>query len=59
MVESWASNEVARLTMRANRRRDTKAELAVRQRLHAMGLRYRVDYRLAPPIACAPRSGVP
>lgn len=28
----------------ANRRRDTKIELAVRRRIHAMGLRYRVDY---------------
>lgn len=30
--------------MRANRRRDTKPELAVRRLVHAMGLRYRVDY---------------
>jgi DNA mismatch endonuclease (patch repair protein) len=30
--------------MRANRRRDTSIELAVRRRLHAAGLRYRVDY---------------
>lgn len=29
--------------MQANRRRDTKPELAVRRRLHAAGLRYRVD----------------
>ncbi len=32
--------------MRANRRRDTKPELAVRKLVHAAGLRYRVD--LAP-----------
>ena len=32
--------------MQANRGRDTKPELAVRRRLHAAGLRYRVD--LAP-----------
>jgi DNA mismatch endonuclease (patch repair protein) len=38
------SSEGARLTMRANRRRDTSIELAVRRRLHAAGLRYRVDY---------------
>lgn len=39
-----ASSENARRTMRANRRRDTSAELAIRRRLHAAGLRYRVDY---------------
>lgn len=33
--------------MRANRRRDTKPELALRSLLHARGLRYRVDF---PPI---------
>lgn len=38
----------ARRTMKANRRRDTAPELAVRRLLHARGLRYRVDYRLAP-----------
>ena len=30
--------------MQANRRRDTKPELALRQALFARGLRYRVDY---------------
>lgn len=30
--------------MRANRRRDTKPELAVRKLVHAAGLRYRVDF---------------
>lgn len=34
--------------MRANRRRDTKPELALRALLHARGLRYRVDYRPEP-----------
>ncbi|MCX0278261.1 very short patch repair endonuclease [Nocardia zapadnayensis] len=43
MNESWASSETARLTMRANRRRDTRPELLVRRILHARGLRYRVD----------------
>lgn len=33
-----------RQTMKANRRRDTKAELAVRRRLHQAGARYRVDF---------------
>ena len=32
--------------MRANRRRDTGPELAVRRLLHARGLRYRVDHPL-------------
>ena len=39
-----ASSENARRTMRANRRRDTSIELAIRRRLHAAGLRYRVDF---------------
>jgi DNA mismatch endonuclease, patch repair protein len=32
--------------MRANRRKDTKPELALRRALHARGYRYRKDYRL-------------
>lgn len=36
--------------MQANRSRDTSPELAVRRILHASGLRYRVDFRLAPPM---------
>ena len=32
--------------MRANRRTDTKPELALRRALHGRGLRYRKDYRL-------------
>lgn len=47
-MESWASSENARLTMRANRARDTKPELAVRRLLHARGRRYRVSYRPLP-----------
>lgn len=43
--ESWASSAAARATMRGNRRRDTKPELAVRRSAHALGLRYRVDVR--------------
>lgn len=34
--------------MQAIRRRDTGPELALRRRLHAMGLRYRVDCRPVP-----------
>lgn len=33
--------------MRANKRRDTQPELLVRRLLHARGLRYRVDHRVA------------
>ena len=50
MEASWASSEHARRTMRANRRRDTKPELAVRSILHSRGLRFRVD--------CSPLKGV-
>jgi DNA mismatch endonuclease (patch repair protein) len=32
--------------MRANRRTDTKPEMALRRALHSMGYRYRKDYRL-------------
>ncbi|PPH29838.1 very short patch repair endonuclease [Rathayibacter sp. AY1F9] len=35
-----------RRNMQANRRKDTKPELAVRALLHAAGLRYRCDLRL-------------
>lgn len=35
-----------RRNMQANRRKDTKPELAVRSLLHAAGLRYRCDLRL-------------
>jgi len=34
--------------MRANRRRDTAPEMAVRRAVHALGLRYRVDARPVP-----------
>ena len=36
----------ATATMRANRGRDTRPELALRRSLHARGLRYRVDHPL-------------
>lgn len=50
MEASWASSEHARRTMRANRHRDTKPELALRSILHSRGLRFRVD--------CSPMKGV-
>lgn len=42
---SWATSDGSRSTMRANRRRDTAPELAVRRLLHGRGLRYRVDFQ--------------
>lgn len=36
--------------MLSNRSRDTKPEIQVRKLIHAAGLRYRVDYRLLPPL---------
>ncbi|MET7429077.1 very short patch repair endonuclease [Streptomyces flaveolus] len=45
---SWASSDAARATMRANRSRDTKPELALRRAVHALGLRYRVSIRPLP-----------
>ena len=45
---SWASSEHARLTMRANRSRDTKPEMLVRRELHRRGRRFRVAYRPLP-----------
>lgn len=41
--------EERRVIMRANRRRDTKPELAVRSLLHRSGLRFRVDYPIRVP----------
>ncbi|WP_269745506.1 very short patch repair endonuclease [Nesterenkonia jeotgali] len=52
---SWASSENARLTMRANKGRDTKPELLVRRALHARGWRFRVNYR---PLAADRRRSV-
>lgn len=43
--ESWATSPASRAVMRANKGRDTHAEMAVRSALHAMGLRYRVGIR--------------
>ncbi|MGH9025335.1 MAG: very short patch repair endonuclease [Acidimicrobiia bacterium] len=40
------SSAAATAVMRGNRRRDTRPERLVRSRLHALGLRYRVDYRI-------------
>ncbi|MFE3318153.1 very short patch repair endonuclease [Nocardia sp. NPDC059195] len=43
--ESSASSPAVRAVMRANRRRDTGPEMALRKELYRRGLRYRVDAR--------------
>lgn len=48
VAQSWASSDHTRRAMQANRSRDTAPELAVRRRVHAMGLRYRVNARPVP-----------
>ena len=48
MPASWATSEVVRQQMQANRSRDTKPELALRSRVHELGLRYRVAARPLP-----------
>ncbi|WP_189237971.1 very short patch repair endonuclease [Planomonospora parontospora] len=45
-----ASSEGVRKSMRANKGRDTKPELALRRAVHALGLRYRVSIRPLPKI---------
>jgi DNA mismatch endonuclease, patch repair protein len=47
---SWAASEVVRKQMQANRSRDTRPELALRSRLHELGLRYRVAARPLPDV---------
>lgn len=46
--ESWATSRAVRASMRSNRSRDTKPELALRRAVHALGLRYRVATRPLP-----------
>ncbi|MGH3663247.1 MAG: very short patch repair endonuclease [Micromonosporaceae bacterium] len=48
--ESWATTPAVRKSMRANRSRDTRPELALRRALHAMGLRFRVCARPLPKV---------
>lgn len=42
-AESWASSQAVRNSMRGNRSRDTRPEMALRSALHALGYRFRVD----------------
>lgn len=44
---SWAANAGVRRSMLANRRTDTKPEIALRSALHVRGLRFRKDHQLA------------
>ena len=47
--EPWKGvPELRRRIMRANRRRDTRPELALRRELHRLGLRYRIDFPIRP-----------
>lgn len=43
------SSDAVSVRMRANRRRDTRPETALRSALHALGLRYRVDFPIRLP----------
>jgi DNA mismatch endonuclease (patch repair protein) len=45
MAESWASSPGVRASMKSNKGRDTKPEMALRSAVHALGLRYRVSIR--------------
>jgi DNA mismatch endonuclease (patch repair protein) len=49
-AESWASSDVVRRQMQSNRSRDTRPELALRSKVHQLGLRYRVAARPLPTI---------
>lgn len=47
--EAWPDvPEARRAIMRANRRRDTAPELALRSALHRAGMRFRVDFPIRP-----------
>lgn len=46
LVVPVASSEGRRRNMQANRRRDTRPELALRSALHRAGFRYRCDFRI-------------
>lgn len=47
---SWASSMDTRASMRGNRNKNTKPELLLRSRLHALGLRFRVGQRPVPAV---------
>lgn len=45
-------DDVVRRRMENQRRRDTGLEIAIRKALHALGYRFRIDYRLEPGLRC-------
>lgn len=45
-------DDVIRRRMQNQRRRDTALEVTLRRRLHALGFRFRVDYRLERSLRC-------
>jgi DNA mismatch endonuclease (patch repair protein) len=45
-------DDVVRRRMKSQGRRDTSVELAIRRQLHALGYRFRVDFRLEPALRC-------
>ncbi|MGW2828246.1 very short patch repair endonuclease [Streptomyces sp. NPDC001286] len=47
---SWASSPATQASMRSNKGRDTKPELALRKAVHALGLRYKVSKRPLPKV---------
>ncbi len=49
---SWASSEGVHRSMKSNRPRNTKPELALRSALHAEGLRFRKHFRPVPGSRC-------
>ena len=46
------ADAVVRRRMQRQGRRDTRPELAIRRSLHALGYRFRVDYRPEPGLRC-------
>lgn len=46
MIVPSPASEIIRQRMRRQRQRDTLPEMQLRRRLHALGLRYRVDFPL-------------
>ncbi|WP_454167328.1 DNA mismatch endonuclease Vsr [Microbacterium lacticum] len=49
-TESWASSEASRRRMQATRQRNTTPELRLRRALSDLGMRYRLQTRVEPPL---------
>lgn len=54
LMDTWASSSGVRRSMRANRPRDTRPEVAFRSALHRAGLRYFKHRRPIPGVRCEP-----